>query len=261
MKHNLIVSILAATTIFACSSQEKTPIEFGEVTVNKTFTLSNEKDAPKSEITLQVIYAKNSDNRAKLINNTIEEELFTMTNLTLQQAADSFANERGKNYLNDFKELYEKDTNTEERGTWFNNQYDIKTRVEQTADTIINYIAEIESYDGGAHGSFIKSVINFNINTGKRMTLNDVLLPGYERRLNEILLDKLIKKTDSKDINDLKEKGFLYSMDMCPSEYYQINDKGITFIYNQYEIAPYAAGLTELNLSWCELEDVLPRHN
>jgi len=261
MRHYTAISVLAVGLIAACSPKNKTPLTFSEATVNKTFALSDNADSPKSEVKMQVLYAANNDGRAKLINNAIEEEFFMMTNLTMQQAVDSFANGRGNSYRKDFRELYEKDKNSEERGAWFDNHYDIKTRTEQNADTIVNYIAEIETYEGGAHGLFTKGVINFSTNTGKPVTLTEVLLPGYEKRLNEILLDKLIKQTGSKDINGLKEKGYLYSMDMGPSQYYLINDKGITFIYNQYEIAPYSTGITELNLNWDELEDIIPNHN
>lgn len=98
--------------------------------------------------------------------------------------------------------------------------------------------------------------MNFSTKSGKLVTLDNVLLPGYNTRLNEILLEKLLKQTHSNDIDELRSKGYLYSMDMCPSQFYLINSTGITFIYNQYEIAPYAVGITELKLTWDELKDV-----
>lgn len=260
MKH-LAFTAFAAIAFAACTTTPKQEnLSFDTATVEKTFKL-DEKNAnsPKTEIKMNVVFAKGDDARAKLINNAIEEQLFMLKNLSMQQAIDSFANTRGNEYINDFTELYKEVKNEEDKGAWYQCHYELKTRTEQKADTIVNYIAEQDTYDGGAHGLFIKSVINFSTNSGKQITLKDVLLPGYENKLNEILLDKLIKQTESKDINDLKEKGYLFNMDMAPSQFYIINDEGITFIYNQYEIAPYAVGLTELSLSWDELKEVAPK--
>lgn len=259
MKRILLLSGIAALFAVACStSVEKENIDFATATSEKTFKLDPQSaESPKSEIKLNVLYVKGEGPKAKMMNDTISQWLLQIKGMSMQQAVDSFVNMRGNNYIRDFKDLYIKDkAENATPGGWYQAHYDLKTRTEQNADTIINYIAEQDTYDGGAHGLFVKSVMNFSTQTGRVVTLDDVLLTGYKTRLNEILLDKLMKKTDTKNIDELKEKGYLYSMDMCPSQFYLINANGITFIYNQYEIAPYAVGLTELQLSWDELKDV-----
>lgn len=259
MKHTLLILGIAALLITSCStSLNREKIDFATVKAEKTFKLDEKSaDSPKSEITLNVLYVKGEGQKAKLMNDTISQWLFNIKGVTMQQAVDSFVTMRGNNYIADFKELYKVDkANNATPGGWYQAHYDLNTRTEQDADTIINYIAEQDTYDGGAHGLFVKSVMNFSTNTGKLVTLDNVLLPGYKTRLNEILLEKLLKHTNSKYIDELRSKGYLYSMDMCPSQFYLINSKGITFIYNQYEIAPYAVGITELKLTWDELKDV-----
>lgn len=259
MKCTLLLSGVAALLSMSCStSAEKENIDFATATSEKIFKLDpNSAESPKSEIKLSVLYVKGEGQKAKQINDTISRWLLQIKGVSMQQAVDSFANMRGNNYIKDFKELYLKDkAENAQPGGWYQAHCDLKTRTEQNADTIINYIAEQDTYDGGAHGLFVKSVMNFSTNTGKLVTLDKILLPGYQTRLNEILLNKLLKQTNSQDINELKEKGYLYSMDMCPSQFYLINSNGITFIYNQYEIAPYAVGLTELQLTWDELKDI-----
>lgn len=259
MKRTLLISAIAALFAMSCStSVENEKIDFATVTAEKTFKL-DEKSAgsPQSEIKLSVLYVKGEGQKAKLMNDTISQWLFNIKGVTMQHAVDSFVNMRGRNYIADFRDLYIKDkASNAEPGGWYQAHYDLKTRTEQNADTIINYIAEQDTYDGGAHGLFIKSVMNFSTKSGKLVTLDNVLLPGYNTRLNEILLEKLLKQTHSNDIGELRTKGYLYSMDMCPSQFYLINSTGITFIYNQYEIAPYAVGITELKLTWDELKDV-----
>lgn len=259
MKRTLLILGIAALLAVSCStSVENEKIDFATVTAEKTFKLDEKSaNSPQSEIKLSVLYVKGEGQKAKLMNDTISQWLFNIKGVTMQQVVDSFVNMRGKNYVADFKKLYKADkASNATPGGWYQAHYDLKTRTEQDADTIINYVAEQDTYDGGAHGLFIKSVMNFSTKTGKQVTLDNVLLPGYKTRLNEILLEKLLKQTHSKDIDELRRKGYLYSMDMCPSQFYLINSKGITFIYNQYEIAPYAVGITELKLTWDELKDV-----
>jgi hypothetical protein len=99
--------------------------------------------------------------------------------------------------------------------------------------------------------------MNFDPATGRQLFLSDVFAPGYEHKLNEVLLKVLLEKTAAKDLNELHDKGFLYSMDMFPSENFVLGDDTITFIYNPYEIAPYAAGCTELTIAYTAIDDIL----
>jgi len=80
------------------------------------------------------------------------------------------------------------------------------------------------------------------------------LAPGFEQKLNEQLLEALLDKTGAKDINQLHEEGYLYSMDMFASENFILGDDEITFIYNPYEIADYSKGRIELKIDIDELK-------
>ena len=59
------------------------------------------------------------------------------------------------------------------------------------------------------------------------------------------------------NVKELKNHGYLYSMDMFPSENFILGQEAITFIYNPYEIAPYEKGSIELTLSYSVLDDIL----
>ena len=58
-------------------------------------------------------------------------------------------------------------------------------------------------------------------------------------------------------MNELKEAGYLYSMEMFASENFILNDETITFVYNPYEIAPYAVGSIELVITYSEVSQIL----
>ena len=99
--------------------------------------------------------------------------------------------------------------------------------------------------------------MNFDNKTGKLLTLRDVFVPGFEQRLNELLLNALVEKADAKDESDLRDRGYLYAMDMFAPENFVLGKKSVTFVYNHYEIASYDKGIIELELSYDDLEELI----
>ena len=98
--------------------------------------------------------------------------------------------------------------------------------------------------------------MNIDNQTGKVLELNDVFVPGYETVLNEKLTQALLEKTDARDIGELRNRGYLYSMDMFAPENFVLGKENITFIYNAYEIASYSEGIIELALDYNDLEEI-----
>ena len=89
------------------------------------------------------------------------------------------------------------------------------------------------------------------------MQLNDVFISGYEKRLNQVLLEALMEKVGVGSLVGLKEKGYLAAMDMYPSTNFILDDETITFIYNPSEIAPRDMGPTELIIPYSDIESIL----
>ena len=123
----------------------------------------------------------------------------------------------------------------------------------------MTYFIDTYNFQGGAHGLNQLLTLNFDKTTGKTLTLEDVLVPGYKVKLNNLLQKALLKKANCKDINELHDKGYLFSMEMYPSNNYVLGKEGITFIYNPYEIAPYALGRIELTISYDDMENLMKK--
>ena len=93
--------------------------------------------------------------------------------------------------------------------------------------------------------------------TGRQLALSDIFVPGYEQRLSSRLQKALCSYVGVGSLQELKNQGYLYSMDMFSSENFILGEEAITFIYNPYEIAPYEKGSIELTLAYSELDDIL----
>ena len=254
--------IFILSTIFflltSCSSTGETT-KFDVVTSDKTVSLSASEGSPTCNVHLELSYAIDENgHKAEIINNIIEQRLLNMQDLDMQEAADSFANEYTTRYQN-LLPLYNQDQVDSKKTEWYNYHYILKTDIEQGYKEASVYHVYLDYYEGGAHGISQHLTINFEQSTGRQLTLSDVFVPGYERPLSTILQKALCAYAGADNIKGLKNQGYLYSMDMFPSENFILGEDAITFIYNPYEIAPYEKGSIELKLSYSEVDDFLSK--
>lgn len=242
----------------SCSTDDQGAIHFEKAKTDKVVILSNDDNSPSCRVHLALDYATGDNgHRAEIVNNTIEQRLLDMKGLDMKQATDSFADLYTANYKKNFLPLYNQDRADSTKRSWYEYHYIITTQVDTGHKGTAVYHVNLDYYEGGAHGICQHLTMNFDKETGRQLSLSDVFAPGYEHRLNEILLNALFEKTDTKNLRELHDKGYLYSMDMFPSENFILGDDTITFIYNPYEIAPYAAGTTELTIAYSSLDDIL----
>lgn len=234
-------------------------IDFEPITASRTMALTKDADSPECNISLNVKVAKGKDRVVQTINNAIVTKLFDFTNLSPRNAVDSFARKYTSDYVKNMLPLYKDDKGDENKKLWYQYSYDVKTNVDNGRDGVYVYTINLSYYEGGAHGIEHTLVMNFDKQTGKQLTLADVFVAGYQHKLNERLINVLLKNVGVNNVNELHDKGFLYSTDMFPSENFVLGEDEITFIYNPYEIAPYEKGKTELKLQYDDLEDILQK--
>jgi hypothetical protein len=102
-----------------------------------------------------------------------------------------------------------------------------------------NYIFTVTSDTGGAHGLEAHKTFSFN-EQGKLLTLADLFTNGTDGlKTVALFIEKELNKRDFADSRWIKEG-------TTPAEeHYRnfvITDEGITFIFDPYQVAPYAAG-------------------
>lgn len=114
---------------------------------------------------------------------------------------------------------------------------------------------------GGAHGLDPIKVFVFDSNTGSQLKLADIFVPKFDSRLNR-LIDRAFRKQQGLSANDPldRPKGGFFGLSVKQLTYpdnFALGVDGITFVYNEYEIAAYAYGPTELLIPWTELRPIL----
>lgn len=252
-----IISLAAVFfLLMGCSSSDEST-KFDVATTDKTVNLASHDGSPTCNVHLELSYAtEENGHKAEIINNIIEQRLLNVQDLTMQQAADSFANVYTATYQN-LLPLYIQDRDDNKKTEWYNYHYILKTDIEKGYLGTDVYHVYLDYYEGGAHGIDQHLTINFDHDTGRQLMLADIFVPGYDQQLSASLQKALCSYAGVKNLKELKNQGYLNAMDMFPSENFVLGEEAITFIYNPYEIAPYEKGSIELTLDYSDLDNIL----
>jgi hypothetical protein len=253
---------LLACIVLACSPEIEDTIVFDNATADKEVKLSNDEGSPVCAVHLQIATAiEENGYKGEVVNRIIQKRLLNMEGLTMQQAVDSFANTYTSSYLRNLLPIYNQDRADTTKRTWYEYHYVITSEARQGSKSTMAFIATTDYYEGGAHSVNQRTTMNFDVQTGRLIGLNDIFVPGYENLLNAVLQKALCEKVGVADISDLRQKGYLVGMQMFPSENFILEDETISFIYNPSEIAPHTQGETELVIPLSNLEQILRKEN
>ena len=260
MKKGIVWMGIVTVLLTACGSGNREPnTEFKRAVIDTTTKLTREENSPQCTVHLNIEYAAKDSKAAQEMNRAVMGHLLDMEGMSMEQAVDSFANKYARDYQKNFAPLYRKDRGDDAKRAWYEYRYSVDTNTRAGHEGIVVYVATLEYYEGGAHGISQRLVMNFNEDTGRQVVLSDVFVPGYEEGLNEKLLEALMDFADAGSLEELHEKGFLYSMDMFAPENFILGEDEVTFVYNPYEIAPYPEGIIELSIDYDDLKDILKK--
>ena len=104
------------------------------------------------------------------------------------------------------------------------------------------------TYDGGAHGISHENYDFYSLKTGEKLnnSLDFLLKDKNEQKLRGMILDAFSKN----NFHPLNGENFNY-LDLAS---FKINDLGVEFFWNVYEIAPYSEGVIRIQFSFRDLK-------
>ena len=153
------------------------------------------------------------------------------------------------------KEVFDtiKELDGDVRGEWYG-----ETRIDLFAKTPTTYTLAIESngYTGGAHGYDTVGYTNVSIATQKKLTLRELFLPGTEEKLKAVALKFYRMQHNLKPFQPLTDDDWFENRFVL-AENFAITPRGLYFLYNRYEIKPYAAGQTSFFLPYGAVRDLI----
>ena len=141
---------------------------------------------------------------------------------------------------------------------------DVKIRKVAETSTYVTYAMSAYEFVGGAHGSYTSYNLNISkltnkplekvIDTSQTRAVQKILQKGIERYFKECGEEDFQISSIYEYLDPTGEKGKNNLIPLPASTPY-IEKDSLCFVYQQYEIAPYAAGLVSFNVA---LKDIKP---
>jgi hypothetical protein len=184
--------------------------------------------------------------------------------LSPQQATEEYVNQ----YITAFKEagnqkdtsyLDEEEQYVDETGYLFYTR--LKNNILYNGNGFISFTVESLVYEGGAHAS--KSVIGYVVNTSTGQLLTEDQFAGnnYNKHIAEILAQKLATSNGLKNPEELEYLGYSNLEDIVPNGNFTLDKQGITYYFNEGEIAGASTGLIRVFIPYNELKVYLADEN
>lgn len=178
----------------------------------------------KEDIKLPIFINGKDKNSVEQINDYIESNI--MKNVT--EVENSL-----KNQFSDIKE----------RPIF---PYEIKSfyTVMEENDSIISLYNDYYEYLGGAHGSTTRTGYTIDRNSEKIISLKDLFSEGFNYKdiINKDIREEIRKESDKYFYSPESFKG------IADNQGFYISSNNLIIFFNQYEIAPYVAGIPEFKI-------------
>lgn len=274
-KTTIACSAFACITLQSCT--ETSVITKGSIHSLQADTTAalviGSSDSPGCHITLDFMYLQPSakaDNLSTQINHTLQRVTFgtDYMNLSPEETIIEVQNNHITKYRKDLLSYYEADLKSgktkENLPPWYNHEYSITSELKIARDSIYNYSVTNYQFTGGAHPNTLATWININANTGQVLSKADVFTEDSDKKIVELISKHLLADVNQRletdtitSLQGLRDNGILLNVDLYVPDNFLVTDEGVTFLYNRYDIAPYAMGDFQLNIPYAEIENLM----
>ena len=227
--------------------------KLGAKYVEKNYKNPKGGEAHIGYFTLSVESAGNEAAK-KAINTDLENAL--LLQYTEEGAAPKKAASLDK-IMDEFIDSYKTDMKDMEQDMEMSYGSDLDQSVEMNQNNLLCIGEMSYLFMGGAHGSSGLSFRNYDLQTGKKLTLSDIFTPNYQKTLNPIGEKYFRTQNAIPAGKKLEDEGFEFENGFALNDNFAIKPDGIFFQYNQYEIASYAAGMPSVMIPYKEIQSLI----
>ena len=266
----LLLTVLSCS--FFMASCHKTPkhtsdsLEFDSLCIDEKTHILADTSKPCCSFVLNYTYVKNStDSISKdSINKILRSEFLGLKyqDMSDEQAVRAYADQYAKEYLEETQPAYVEEMKTFEGDAkdlehWFTFYSTMNSSVIYCSDNYLAYKMCFSDYTGGAHGMYNTTYLNIDLKNGKKLVLDDLFKTDYSDILTDLILNEMIAENGVTCCEELEELGYGTTGNITYTENFHLDEHGITFLYNPYEIAPYSMGQTSVTVPYQMLGHIL----
>ena len=270
--YKYIGAVALAVLMVGCGLSSNGDSAYRHVFIEEEARLVDTDNSPYCDFAIDFTYLDEVDSVAVRMNRSIQREFLgdDYATLTPVAAVDSFRNAYLADYRNEVGAIFEKEranaSSEEEIPAWFSQTYSLVTFVEEGQGGVINATANYFVDMGGAHPHQWSQWLNFDFVTGRILEKDEVLHLEASADIEAMLLDKLIRMqaeehpyTQVNSLEDLQNMGFLQHTNMFIPDNFLLSKRGMLFLFNRYDIAPYSAGEIVIEVPYEEIGHYLKK--
>ena len=247
------------------SSRKSSKIEFDSIVVKQQIPLlqGNDTTLPFADVEISFTYPvkfRNAESLARLQQIFLGTFFGEMSydSLTPREATERYMEEYTTRYESLSNSYYEDKARLEgEMPLWYWYSMSNSNKILFRSDSLLSYAVEYSDYEGGAHGSYRILYTCIDLNELNTISEEDLFMPDYYKPLTEKIIQRLMDQYDAIEPDSLLMRGFFTIEDIVPNKNFWLNEEGIHYTYNQYEIAPYSMGVIDVTVPYADLRDIL----
>ncbi|MDR2138918.1 MAG: DUF3298 and DUF4163 domain-containing protein [Tannerella sp.] len=229
-------------------------VQWDSIAVNKSCYAAGVDTLPGCSLQIGFVYP--IDFQDKAILKSIQQ-LFVLdcfgnkyADMTPENAVEKYA----EDYINSVREEakdFDEELPAYEYYEVLNNQ------ILYNRNQLLSVTVGRETFSGGAHGahSHLNRVID--LKTGRILSEKDLFIDDYRDDLAKIIVDNIAVSNSVDKVSELENLGFFSINEISPNENFYVDDTGITYTFNEYEIAAYAIGPVVVRLPYEQVRHLL----
>ncbi|GEM_PF-4194556 len=230
---------------------------------------------PRCVFSATIAFFDSYNDKARALNAQIANCILgtdgNVTHMGPQKAVEKFRDDFFQLYNDEVAPLVQSDfadgMPVAEMPEWYSIARNVKTRLFCGRDSVVCYELGIADDRGGAHPSTYLFWYNFDMRNATLITpanYLDVNAAGLKTLLEEELVKVVAEKTDDEiaNMDELKkEYGIPYGDSLYIPENFMLKESCVSFLFNRYEIAPYALGDIQLEIPYDKIKPYLRKQD
>ncbi|MFD2554971.1 DUF3298 and DUF4163 domain-containing protein [Sphingobacterium tabacisoli] len=180
------------------------------------------------------------------MNDVINASIFVERENNAEEAARSF--------LDAYNEFVEENSTTYVNAVWYK---DSETRIVLNTPLFLTLKTSIDQYTGGAHGNHLTFFAVFDLDLFKKMELTDLIVTGKLKELTKLAEKHFRRQENLSDTSNLSKDFFFEDGIFALNDNFGLTKDKLIIYYNEYEIRPYADGITTIEIPYEEVQEIL----
>ncbi len=240
-------------------------IVFDSIRTDTVCHLFNDTAKPSCKFTLGFTYPLDYTDKAVLqtmqaifVSKSFGEKYATLPVFEAYSAFESDYLNGYKALETDYKKIVDSLKTKDFPYSLFASEKIVRTAIDFNKGGLLAFTVISYDYTGGAHGMELLNGYVINVKDGQLLGYNDIFTAEAKDSLTNLLVKEVMVAQKISTASELEAQSFEIK-NIVPNNNFLVTAEGVTFIYNRYEIAPYAYGEFKVVLPYADLRGLIKK--